>query len=131
LAKDFTPENPQILYDLRQTYAMSILTPILLDIEELRNENQFVGWYERLTFSLYTNLHQKLNDNEREEYKELYNLTNEILNKYPECYNGKEKNIEKIYKVKQAILKLELWLKNKMEEKGLFGKGFVYDEDEI
>jgi hypothetical protein len=131
MSKDFIPDNPQILYDLRQTYAMNILTPILLEIEDLRNRNLFIGWYEKLTYSLYTNIYQKLTEKEREEYQTIYDSINDILNKYPESYQGRDKDIGGIYKVKQAILKLELWLRNKMEEKGLFGKGFVYDEDEI
>jgi hypothetical protein len=43
MAKDynFANQNPNMLFDLRQTYAMQILTPILILLEQYRDTNDF------------------------------------------------------------------------------------------
>jgi hypothetical protein len=128
----FMPVNPNILFDLRQTYAMQILTPILIQIEEFRDRNMYQQWFEKLTMGLFINVYQKLDEDEREEYKEKKNKTLKILNENPSVYKGIDKqNPERNYKVKTALIELELWLKDKMEKHGLYGKGSEYDADEI
>ena len=128
MASDYTPENPNILFDLRQTYAMSILTPILLLIEEHRTKNEFPQWFDKLTMSLYINIYQKLTEGEREEYKTILQGTLNVINKYPEAYKGKDKTFEEVHKIKSALATLEMWMKDKMEETGMYGKTMSYDE---
>lgn len=129
--EDFMNQTPNMLFDLRQTYAMQILTPILLDLEFFRSECNFKKWFETLTERLYTNVYQKLDDPERTEYGALKNKIIKELNTYKNAFVGTSKNEEERYRVKQALFELELWLKAKMEEKGLYGKGSEYDWDEI
>lgn len=133
MGNDFgaVPINPNMLYDLRQTYAMQILTPILLNIESDRDNLKFENWFNDLTVSLYANIRQKLSEEERKEYLEEKKETIKIINKYPGVYRGNDKSFKESYLLKEAILNLEMWLKDKMEEKGLFGKGGDYDWDEI
>jgi hypothetical protein len=71
MAGDVSNVNPDMPYDLRQTYAMYILTPILVKIEEARMGNNFREWYNLLTMSLHTNIYQKLDDEQRKEYDDL------------------------------------------------------------
>ena len=123
--------NPNMLYDLRQTYAMEILRPLLIAIEYHRDKNEFVPWFDKLTMGLHTNVNQKLSEEEREEYNKLLNDTIKELNEHNDTFMGRNKDAKEIYTVKMIIKNLEMWLKIKMEESGIYGKGFVYDPDEI
>lgn len=127
---DYTA-NPDMPYDLRQTYAMGILTPILLLIEEHRNKNEFMQWYDVMTMSLHTNINQKLDEDERKEYEEVNKRIVEVLNKYPDAFSCRDKTPMHVSIVKQALKDLEMWLKDKMQKHGLFGSGYFDDEDSL
>lgn len=129
--EEFAPTTPSMLFDLRQTYAMQILTPILLELELYRGESNFMKWYETLTDKLYVNVYQKMDDNERNEYKIKLNSTIKVINENVNVFKGFSKEEQKKHCVKEALKELELWLKSKMEDKGLYGKGSEYDWDEI
>lgn len=129
--ENWEPSNPNVLFDLRQTYAMKILTPILEELEVVRTKNDYRIWWELLTTHLYVNVHQKLSDDERTEFDLKEKETMNVLNKYPNVFKGMDRNPEGTYLIKKSLMTLEMWLKNKMEEKGLYGKGSEYDWDEI
>jgi len=131
MSDDNYTSNPDMPYDLRQTYAMGILTPILLLIEEHRNKNEFMQWYDVMTMSLHTNINQKLDDDERKEYTEINKKTVEVLNKHPNVFSGKDRTPLSVSIVKQALKELEMWLKDKMQSHGLFGSGYFDDEDSL
>jgi len=123
--------NTNMLFDLRQTYAIKILEPILLAIESHRENNEFTGVYEKMTRSLYANIHQKLKEGDKNEWLELKEKVLRIINKYPDAFVGRDNNPQSIELIKDALQEMEMWLKFKMEENGLFGKGYEYDWDEI
>lgn len=129
--EDFMNSTPNMLFDLRQTYAIHLLTPILLELRTYRREESFIKWFETITEDLYVEVNQKLSPGEREDYSELYNKTIAVLREFANAYRGTDKTPERKARVKQALMQLEMWLKNKMEEKGLYGKGSEYDWDEI
>jgi hypothetical protein len=128
---EFSPTNPNMLFDLRQTYAMQLLTPILLEIKFHRKNADYQRWFETLTEDLFIEVNQKLTPEEREEYKRNYDKCVGVLNNYSTAYKGTNHNQEQKALVKQAIINIELWLKEKMEEHGIYGKGSEYDWDEI
>lgn len=128
---DFIGANQNVLFDLRQTYAIKILEPILLMIEDARRNSNFISWYEELTLNLYTNIFQKLNEIERGEYENILKETNKVLSNNESSYLGRSKELKGNFAVRQALQKLEMWMKDKMETTGLYGKGYSYDEDEI
>jgi hypothetical protein len=133
MAKDYENfnEKPEMAWDLRLTYAMKILTPILESIEYYRTNSNFQKWFDYLDLHLYTNINQKLRDEEKEEYIELVKKTITELNKYPDAFAGTSKDMKEIYPVRNALRNMEMWLKQKMEENNLFGGGSDYDPDEI
>lgn len=131
MEKDTFMDSPTVLYDLRQTYAVSILTPILIEIEISRRERNYEKWFELLTDHLYTNVNQKLSDKEIVEYETLLNRTIKLINEYPNVYGGRDKGPRQNYIVKESLKKLEMWLKKRMDDCGLYGKGNQYDIDEI
>ena len=120
--------NPEMPYDLRQTYANGILTPILLELEILRDKDDFSSMYKKLTMSLYTNLNQKLGLQEREDYQKLLTETISEINKYPDTFRGHDKSTEKVHKIRLVLQKLEMWLKDRMQEHGLYGSGWSDDD---
>jgi len=129
---DIANVNPDMPYDLRLTYAMHILTPILVKIEDARRNNDFAEWYHLLTMSLHTNIYQKLNDDLRKEYdtlnaKIIKELTSEELR---DCFAGRNKSSDKIYKVQLLLKELEIWLRDKMQKNGLFGSSLYGDMDD-
>lgn len=128
---EFSPTNPNMLFDLRQTYAMQLLTPILLEIKFHRKNADYQRWFETLTEDLFIEINQKLTPDERDEYKRVYEQSVKVLNENPTAYKGTNHRSEDKAKIKQAIIKIELWLKEKMEEHGIYGKGSEYDWDEI
>lgn len=133
MAPENTPfeSSGDMPYDLRQTYAMGLITPILLEIEIYRSKNDFYNWFEKLTMSLHTNINQKLLDVERKEYEKVLEETITVLNNNPSIFSGKDKSPENMYKVKMQLKKLECWLRDKMQQHGLFGVGWSDDEESL
>lgn len=131
MEKDIFDDVPNVLYDLRQTYAINILTPILVEIEIRRRERDYEKWFELLTDHLFTNINQKLADDEIKEYNALVQEILTVINQYPDVYCGRDKRAQPNYLVKESLKKLEMWLKKRMDEAGLYGKGSSYDVDEI
>jgi hypothetical protein len=124
-------KNPEMLWDLRLTYATELLAPILREIEIARTENNFMKWYELLTMNLHTNINQKLTTDEREEYETEHQKVLKVINEFPTVFKGTDKSPPTLYKLKIALKNFEMWLRDKMEDHGLFGRIAVYDEDEI
>jgi hypothetical protein len=110
---------------------MQILTPILILLEQYRDTNDFSKWFEKLTEALYTNIRQKLTDDERKQYLVEKEKCLKVINQYAGVYRGTDKDPQSCYRVKMALLDLEMWLKDMMEEHGLYGKGSEVDWDEI
>jgi len=108
-----------LVWDLRQTYAQ-ILDEVLKRIASVRVEKNYEGWFEALEH-LHTEINQKLNPNERKEYSEIKAEIIKELNKYPQAYNGQDKNPQHILVIYSALKKLELWLKEMMEKHRMFG----------
>lgn len=131
MEKDIFDDVPNVLYDLRQTYAINILTPILVEIEIRRRERDYEKWFELLNDHLFTNINQKLADDEIKEYNSLVQKILKVINKYPNVFCGRDKAAQPNYLVKESLKELEMWLKKRMDECGLYGKGSTYDADEI
>jgi hypothetical protein len=132
MAGDITNINPEMPYDLRQTYAMNLLTPILIGVEEARRKNDFREWYNLLTMSLHTNVYQKLDDELRKEYDRLHEELLQTIScvELRNCFAGRDKDPIKIYKVQKALKELEIWLRDKMQKSGLFGSSFYGNMDD-
>jgi len=110
----------ELAYDLRQTYA-KILTDDLIKVADARERNDFNNWFEFMVWNLHTEINQKLDKTEREEYEKLLTDTTKILNQYPDAYLGNDTTPKNVYAIKNALKKLETWLKDKMEAHGMYG----------
>ena len=112
-------DNKDMAYDLRQKYA-EIVGSILEEIAFSRKEKRFFDWFNWLD-DLHTEIHQKLNQKEREEYKEVLNDTINILNQHSSIYLGTSKDAKGMDAVKKALKELNLWLRDRMETHNMFG----------
>lgn len=119
-------DNNELVYDLRQTYA-KLLEEILLRIAECRIQKNFVQWFHALD-DLHTEISQKFDKDEKQNYeKELLQCVT-VLNQYPQAYNKVSSNVQQQFAVKSALKNLELWLKEMMEKKHMYGAKDMEDD---
>lgn len=112
--------SSELAYDLRQTYA-KILTDDLIKIADARERNDFVHWFEFIHWNLHTEINQKFNSAEKEEYNKLLDETIKVLNKNKPAFLGQDTQAENVFAIKNALKKLETWIKEKMEEHSMYG----------
>ena len=119
-------DNNELVYDLRQTYA-KLLEEILLRIAECRVQKNFVGWFNALD-DLHTEISQKFDKDEKVNYEKELLICVTLLNKYPAAYNKQSSNVQQQFEVKSALKNLELWLKEMMEKKHMYGAKDMEDD---
>ena len=126
---DDTEKN--IAYDLRQIYA-KLVGEHLIDITNNRKQQKFYSWLKSLE-DLHTICKFKFCDKKKdaEDYKKLMNKIISLSNKYPNEWLNKSFENNKVLEIDLALRELEEYLYNEMEEAGVWGRGYVYDEDEI
>lgn len=116
---NYNQEEKELVYDLRQAYA-GILTKLLEQIAECRDENDFKKWYMALE-NLHVEIWQKLTDTEREDYKKELKKCLQEINKYPDAFRGDDKDPTSVTYVRNAMIELEKWIRVKMEKHNMFG----------
>lgn len=109
-----------LVYDLRQYYAR-IVGEHLIEIAIARKERNFQEWMKLLE-CLHTEIRQKLDENEEEEYQEIFKETKEILLENKDAFTQESKDVMKNTIVFNAINELDIFLRIKMEEHGMFGR---------
>ena len=119
-------DNNELVYDLRQTYA-KLLEEILLRIAESRVQKNFVGWFNALD-DLHTEISLKFDKDEKVAYEAELLTCVTLLNKFPSAYNKSSSNVQQQFKVKSALKNLELWLKEMMEKKHMYGSKDTEDD---
>ena len=119
-------DNNELVYDLRQTYA-KLLTEVLERIAASRLHDDYINWFKALD-DLHTEISQKFHEDEKKEYEKNLRKCIETLNKYPAEYNKQSTRIEGVFAVKSAIKNLELWLKEMMEKKHMYGSKDMEDD---
>ncbi len=122
---EFTKE---MLYDLRQFYA-KIVGEICMEIARARNEWDFQSYF-RLLEDLHAEVNQKFDKGDAKKYRDKRDKALKTIEENEQAFLGQGEAEEKD-KVYQALKKLEMFLKKKMEKQHMFGSKFVYDEDEI
>lgn len=110
-----------LIWDLRQIYAVDILGQTLKDIKMARNFNDFATWFKLLKRDLATEINHKLDKAEKPLVKDLIKETEKIIIKNKNAYTNQPCSNEEFQKVEEALCKLEMYLKQLMEEHGMFG----------
>ena len=121
-------ENTDLAYDLRQKYA-EIVGAILEEIALARKNKKFIEWFDLLD-DLHTEINQKLDIEDRQEYRNILKETVLNLNRHKEAYLGRNQNSEEIGEVHKIIKKLDMFLRDKMEKYRMFGSKEDWDSIE-
>lgn len=114
--------SKELLFDLRQYYA-KIVGEILIQIATVRKEKKFIDYYDWLD-SLYIEINQKLDEDERKEYLTILKKVQETIKKNEQTYLGKLDKSEAKNEIYNSLTELDMWLKDKMEVHGLYGRKF-------
>ena len=119
--------DTSMIWDLRQVYAIDIVGQTLKDIKIARNINNFSTWFKLLKRDLATEINHKLDILEKPLVKEKIKEIEKIIVKNENAYSGTSSSSEEVQNIEEALCDLEMYLKQLMEEHGMFG----YKEEDI
>jgi hypothetical protein len=122
--KDYGAEefDKNMIWDLRQIYAVDILGQTLKDIKIARDLDNFPIWFKLLKRDLATEINHKLDKLEKPLVKEFIKKTEQILIRNKNAYAKNPCSSEEFQEVEEALCELEMYLKQLMEEHGMFGQ---------
>ena len=111
-----------MIWDLRQIYAIDIVGQTLKDIKMARNVNDFSTWFKLLKRDLATEINHKLDKLEKPLLIEKIQDTEKIIIKNRNAYTKQPCSPEEVQLLEEALCSLEMFLKQLMEEHGMFGR---------
>ena len=114
--------DTSMIWDLRQVYAIDIVGQTLKDIKIARNINNFSTWFKLLKRDLATEINHKLDDAEKPLVKTKIEDTEKIIVQNQSAYLGGSTSAEEIQNLEEALCDLEMYLKQLMQEHGMFGQ---------
>lgn len=122
--KDYGSEefDKNMIWDLRQIYAVDILGQTLKDIRVARVLGDFPLWFKLLKRDLATEIAHKLDESEEPLVKNLIKVTEKIIVKNQGAYKKENCSAEEVQELEEALCKLEKFLKKLMEEHAMFGQ---------
>ena len=113
-------EGKELAYDLRQILAYQ-LGEIRKELLIARYEKNYPKWYG-LIDSLYIEVENKLEDDEKKTYNDLLKDLNKSINESPQAYNNKDSDLildaNKIY---GGLKTLNIWMNKVMNKYDMFG----------
>lgn len=126
-----TDEEKNILYDLRQRRA-KLIADCIEDVMISAKEEKYYIWFKNIE-DLYDVSEHTYKDIEKveKEFKELKGKVTKLANDYSTSWAGKNKQAKECSEIESSLRNLFKYVLRAIEESGLFGKGYVYDEDEI
>lgn len=113
--------EPGMVWDLRQIYAIEIVGQTLKDIKRARNLNDYPTWFKLLKRDLATEINHKLDSSEKPLVANKIKAIEKIIIENQNAYTNQECSAEQVQKVEEALCNLEMYLKQLMEEHGMFG----------
>ena len=122
----YEPDDKKPAYDLRQIYAEKLLGDTLQKIKLAREERKFSVWFNLIRIDLIADVNQKFSKVQREEINKVVNEVIDFIDANPYAYLGKDTNPITVEQMLQKIFKLELLIKEYMEDKKIYGGS---DED--
>jgi len=115
--KDPSPEDKEILYDLRQAFVI-ITTEIKKEIVTASITKNYPLWYDLLD-RLFIEISKNLSKEEVKEYEKIKNTSTIVCNNHAMTFLKKSnENSNEIY---NSLRVLDLWLNRKMNEKNMYG----------
>jgi hypothetical protein len=122
--KDYGSEefDKNMIWDLRQIYAVDILGQTLKDIRVARVLSDFPLWFKLLKRDLATEISHKLDEAEKPLLKDFIKKTESIIVKNSNAYQKTNCSAEEVQAIEEALCELEMYLKKLMEEHAMFGQ---------
>lgn len=117
--------SQELLYDLRQIYAVEILGEHLKDIMRARKHDNYHSYFKCLKDTWIVVRHKvKKKDKEKvtEDYLNLMGKAVELINKYPHSFTGSNPKMEDCAQIENILNEVEIFLYEQIEEAGIFGK---------
>jgi len=111
-----------MIWDLRQIYAIDIVGQTLKDIKVARNLNDFANWFKLLKRDLATEINHKLDKIEKPLVQQKIKDTEMIIVKNQNAYTKSQCSAREVQELEEALCNLEMFLKQLMEEHGMFGQ---------
>lgn len=115
-------DDKELIYDLRQIYAIQIVGETLKQIAYLRKTNQFPAWFRMLKRDLRIEISKGLTEKEIKLIEHKIHLTKHIINKFPNEYLGKTHEANAHESIEEALIELEILMVSLMEKHSMFGK---------
>lgn len=117
----YDDDQKELIYDLRQIYAIKLVGQTLQEIMFARKTNNYSLWFKLLKRDLLTEINQKLDNEEREEIDFLIKEVIATINKNRSAYLNKSSNPDQHQAIEDILIKLEKELRILMEKKKMFG----------
>jgi uncharacterized membrane protein YgaE (UPF0421/DUF939 family) len=114
-------EGKQLVYDLRQVYAIKVLSQTLQQIKFYRTQNKYSEWFESLSRDLRTEISKELDEDELKEINKKIKEILQIIKDNEMAYLGNSEDPDEHYKIKEALCELEMLLLGLMQEHKMFG----------
>jgi len=134
MGKDYkteAQEETNLAYDLRQRRA-KIIGDCLDEVVYSAKTGNYYVWLKNIE-DLYDISEHAFNEKEEtaKKYKELKDAVTKLANDYPQVWLKKSNTAQPAAEIENALRILFRYLMNRIEDSGIFGRGYVYDEDEI
>lgn len=134
MGKDYKPaeqEETNLAYDLRQRRA-KIIGDCLDEVVYSAKSGNYYVWLKSIE-DLYDISEHAFNekDDTAKEYKRLKKEVTTLANTYPQVWLKKNNEPTAAAKIEDSLRILFRYLMLRIEDSGIFGRGYVYDEDEI
>ena len=129
----FNAADNKMQWDLR-VFRAYLLGKHHIDIYAAKTEGNMPKWFKGIKF-LYAAIEHLIEDKDKKkfntEYNDLQNKFITLAQQYDTVYLGKTSDAKGYTMLENALLNMEMFLYNKLQETGAYGKSEAYDENEI
>lgn len=127
---DWDDENT-LAYDLRQRRA-KIIGDCMEDVMEACKSDNYNTWLKNIDDLFSVSLHTfSEKDRVKLTYSSLRSRVTSLANTYPPAWLNQTKDPQACALIEKSLRDLFEFVMEELEDSGVFGRGYIYDEDEI
>jgi hypothetical protein len=120
-----------IAWDLRRIWAEKIIGTTVQRIQYAMDNEDYPSWFHLMKRDLRCEIFKNLIPEEKKKIDDEIRRVKNIIQTYPQAYLKSTRQPIEHEAIEDALCELYVLMTSLMEDNGLFGKGYVYDEDEI
>lgn len=121
----------KIAWDLRRIWAEKIIGTTVQRIQYAMDNEDYPSWFHLMKRDLRCEIFKNLTTEEKNKINDEIIKVKNIIQRFPQAYLKSTRQPEEHEAVEEALSELYILMTSLMEDNGLFGKGYEYDEDEI